>query len=61
MDLLDKYIPEKQIERYVFSLKACIGRGTSGIVYVGRDTLTNSPVAIKVVNISQLDTDYAWK
>ncbi len=36
MELLAKYQPDKQIENYVFSLSACIGKGSSGTVYIGR-------------------------
>jgi len=34
MDLL-KFKPDKKIGNYVFSLHAVIGKGSSGVVYIG--------------------------
>ncbi|EAR99160.1 Serine/Threonine kinase domain protein (macronuclear) [Tetrahymena thermophila SB210] len=61
MDLLLKYSPDKQIENYAFSLSACIGKGSSGTVYVGRHQQTQQVVAIKAVDMRSLKTEYAWK
>ena len=37
MELLQKYQPDKLIENYAFSLNACIGKGSSGTVYIGKN------------------------
>jgi hypothetical protein len=61
MDLINKYAPDKQIENYVFSLNACIGKGSSGTVYLGKNTITEQIVAIKVIDLHSLKTEYAIK
>lgn len=61
MELLTRFPADKQIESYVFSLSACIGKGSSGTVYVGRHSLRQQVVAIKAIDMRSLKTEYAWR
>lgn len=45
----------------MFSLSACIGKGSSGTVYIGRHSQTQSVVAIKTIDMRSLKTEYAWR
>jgi hypothetical protein len=41
----------KRIEDYTFCLSDIVGRGASGVVYVGINSVTNETVAIKVIDL----------
>ncbi|KAM3138205.1 hypothetical protein pb186bvf_009668 [Paramecium bursaria] len=47
---LMKLKPEKRIQQYGFNMKAVIGKGSYGIVFVGKDMDSEHPVAIKVID-----------
>ena len=45
---------EKKIEKYSFNLNAKLGFGSFSEVFLGKDDLTNLPVAIKVINYRKI-------
>lgn len=60
--------PDKRIHNYEFSMSAVIGRGSYGVVYVGRNTdngylfitdkiIIRQLVALKVVPIAHISTE----
>ncbi|CAD8050508.1 unnamed protein product [Paramecium sonneborni] len=51
------YPPDKRISSYIFSLKAIIGKGSYGIVYLGKHEATQKLVAIKVIDRRNFDFD----
>ncbi|CAD8133930.1 unnamed protein product [Paramecium pentaurelia] len=51
------YPPDKRISSYIFSLKAIIGKGSYGIVYLGKHETTQKLVAIKVIDRRSVDFD----
>ncbi|KRX03366.1 Protein kinase-like domain [Pseudocohnilembus persalinus] len=53
--------PDKKIQDYSFSLKASIGKGSSGTVYIGKDERNGEPVAVKVIDMNSLKTELSWK
>lgn len=41
----------KRIEDYTFCLSDLVGKGASGTVYLGENTVTKEMVAIKVIDL----------
>ncbi len=58
---ITKYPADKKIENYNFSLRAILGKGSYGTVYLGRHDKTNEMVAIKVIDRRTLVNDYFKK
>ena len=54
MDLL-KMNPNKKMLDYAWNSDAKIGTGSSSTVYIGVNVKTNSPIAIKIIDLSRLD------
>lgn len=50
----------KRIEDYTFCLSDVVGRGASGIVYVGMNCVNKETVAIKVIDLHQVKDEYTW-
>ncbi|CAD8133760.1 unnamed protein product [Paramecium octaurelia] len=51
------YPPDKRISSYIFSLKAIIGKGSYGTVYLGKHETSQKLVAIKVIDRRNVDFD----
>jgi len=41
----------KRIENYTFCMSDLVGRGASGCVYLGENSITKEVVAIKVIDL----------
>ncbi|CAD8046548.1 unnamed protein product [Paramecium primaurelia] len=54
---LSKHIPDKRIHNYAFSTQAIIGRGSYGVVYIGRNIDSGQTVAIKAIAFQQYSSD----
>ncbi|CAK62140.1 unnamed protein product (macronuclear) [Paramecium tetraurelia] len=54
---LSKHVPDKRIHNYAFSTQAIIGRGSYGVVYIGRNIDSGQTVAIKAIAFQQYSAD----
>ncbi|CAD8050622.1 unnamed protein product [Paramecium sonneborni] len=54
---LSKHIPDKRIHNYAFSTQAIIGRGSYGVVYIGRNIDSGQTVAIKAIAFQQYSSE----
>ncbi|EAR99151.2 Serine/Threonine kinase domain protein (macronuclear) [Tetrahymena thermophila SB210] len=55
-----KYQDMKRIEDYTFCLSDLVGKGASGTVYLGENSVTKDLVAIKVIDLHQVKDEYTW-
>ena len=48
----------KKIEHYAYNNERILGKGSSGIVYLGENQKTKDQVAIKVIDLNQIKDEY---